>query len=625
MSIRFATPLDTQGDSDNASLQSSSSSGDSENNNYTEEDNNFDDWVSDQALNRPCRSLFDEEKDFPSVDEALRHDQSTHGFSLAETCTRLNLDLHQRIRLINYIRKDKPAPSQLSSLTGKEPFFTSDEYLLPVIEDDPLLQLDLDDDWSDDESPPTANLQQPNEPTDLATAVRRIRHLEEKLSQAQKDLADYRNIVSQKVDVARFAEIVSEPGPSSSLTKDRVDDVRDDDSHYFQSYGEIDIHAVMINDKVRTSSYASFILRNPHLFENAIVLDVGCGTGILSLFAAKSGAKHVYAVDASDIAEKAEKIVQANGLSDVITVIRGKVEEISLPDGITHVDIIISEWMGYALLYESMLDSVLRARDRFLSPNGGTMAPSQCRMMLVLCEGNETYKDRVGSWSDVYGFDLSEMAKEVYDNAIVDIVSPESVVSSPCIIKDLHLRTIAPRQLDFKSPFSLTCTSSKRTKIRAFVLYFDTFFVPGDRGTDNDGGEGGSEQQQLPLDPSVPVTIVKEGDPLLAEIWPVGGKSLPKRRASMGSSAWKAKENKKGKIISFSTGPLSHPTHWKQTVFLLREPIAAEEGTVVSGTFSCKKNGENSRELDVEIHYSVKQLGESSPTGETVVQIYTVR
>ncbi|KAI6027839.1 S-adenosyl-L-methionine-dependent methyltransferase [Pisolithus microcarpus] len=596
-SIRFATPLATQS-SDNDSDDLSSS--DSED--YPEEDNNFDDWVSDQALGRPCRSLFDE-TDFPSVDDALRYDQSTHGFNLTETCTRLNLDLHQRIRLINYIRKDKPTPSQLSSLTGKEPFFTSDEYLLPVIEDDPLLlHLDLDD-WSDDDGPSSLAHPQP-EPTDLATAVRRIRYLEEKLSQAQKDLADYRSIVSQKVDVASFAEIISDPGPSTS----KAADPRDDDSHYFQSYGEIDIHAVMINDKVRTSSYASFILKNPVLFENAIVLDVGCGTGILSLFAAKSGAKHVYAVEASGIADKAEKIVQANGLSDIITVIRGKVEEIKLPDDVTHVDIIISEWMGYALLYESMLDSVLRARDRFLSPNGGgVMAPSQCRMMLVLCEGNEVYKDRVGSWSDVYGFDLSEMAKEVYDNAIIDVVSPESIVSAPCPIKDLHLRTITPRQLDFKSSFSLTCTSPMRTKIHAFVLYFDTFFAV----------------DEEPLDPSVPVTIIKEGDPLLAEVWPVGGKSLPKRRASMGSVR-QVKESGKKKITSFSTGPQSHPTHWKQTVFLLREPIAAEEGTVVSGTFSCKKNGENSRELDVEIHYSVKHLEEPT-VGETVVEIYTVR
>lgn len=80
-----------------------------------------------------------------------------------------------------------------------------------------------------------------------------------------------------------------------------------------------DIHAIMIQDKVRTSSYASFILTNPILFRDAIVLDVGCGTGVLSLFAAKSGAKHVYAIDASPIAEKAEKIVHENGLQNVIT------------------------------------------------------------------------------------------------------------------------------------------------------------------------------------------------------------------------------------------------------------------------------------------------------------------
>lgn len=80
-----------------------------------------------------------------------------------------------------------------------------------------------------------------------------------------------------------------------------------------------DIHAVMIQDKVRTASYASFILKNPEIFRDAIVLDVGCGTGILSLFAARSGAKRVFAVDASDIAEKAEHIVKANGFENIIT------------------------------------------------------------------------------------------------------------------------------------------------------------------------------------------------------------------------------------------------------------------------------------------------------------------
>jgi protein arginine N-methyltransferase 3 len=69
----------------------------------------------------------------------------------------------------------------------------------------------------------------------------------------------------------------------------------------------------MIQDKVRTSTYASFVLTNPILFRDAIVLDVGCGIGILSLLATKSRTKNVYAVDASDIAEKAEQIVRVNG------------------------------------------------------------------------------------------------------------------------------------------------------------------------------------------------------------------------------------------------------------------------------------------------------------------------
>ena len=75
----------------------------------------------------------------------------------------------------------------------------------------------------------------------------------------------------------------------------------------------------MLTDKVRTSSYASFILGTPTVFDGAVVLDVGCGTGILSMFAARSGAKRVYAVDASDIVKRAEEIIKDNGHEDVIT------------------------------------------------------------------------------------------------------------------------------------------------------------------------------------------------------------------------------------------------------------------------------------------------------------------
>ncbi len=63
-------------------------------------------------------------------------------------------------------------------------------------------------------------------------------------------------------------------------------------------------------DKVRTESYRDFMLCNPHLFAGRTVLDVGCGTGILSMFAVKAGARQVVAVDQSNIIYQAMDIAR---------------------------------------------------------------------------------------------------------------------------------------------------------------------------------------------------------------------------------------------------------------------------------------------------------------------------
>jgi histone-arginine methyltransferase CARM1 len=128
----------------------------------------------------------------------------------------------------------------------------------------------------------------------------------------------------------------------------------------------------MMQDTVRTGAYQSAIESNPTDFRGKVVLDVGTGSGILAYFAAKAGARKVYAVEASNVADRAAALMAANGVSDIVQVIKSKIEEVELPE---QVDVIISEPMGFMLIHERMLESFMIARQMFLKP-GGKMFPS---------------------------------------------------------------------------------------------------------------------------------------------------------------------------------------------------------------------------------------------------------
>ncbi|CAK9181441.1 unnamed protein product [Ilex paraguariensis] len=162
--------------------------------------------------------------------------------------------------------------------------------------------------------------------------------------------------------------------------------------YYFDSYSHFGIHEEMLKDVVRTKTYQNVIYKNTFLFKDKVVLDVGAGTGILSLFCAKAGAKHVYAVECSSMADMAQEIVKSNGFSNVITVLKGKVEEIELP--VAQVDIIISEWMGYFLLYENMLDTVLYARNKWLA-SSGLVLPDKASLYLTAIEDADYKEDKI--------------------------------------------------------------------------------------------------------------------------------------------------------------------------------------------------------------------------------------
>lgn len=244
--------------------------------------------------------------------------------------------------------------------------------------------------------------------------------------------------------------------------------------YYFDSYAHFGIHEEMLKDEVRTMTYRNSMYHNTHLFKGKVVLDIGCGTGILSMFAAKAGAKKVIGIEFSSIVEHTERIIKANGFEDTITIVKGKVEDIeSLPDGIEKVDIIISEWMGYCLFYESMLNTVLYARDKWLVP-GGLMFPDKAALHILAIEDRDYKDDKVYWWDNVYGFDMSCIRDVAMTEPLVDQVDAKQIVTNTNLIKEIDLTTMKAEDASFSSPFHLTV--KRNDYVHAFVTYFTIEF-----------------------------------------------------------------------------------------------------------------------------------------------------
>ena len=154
------------------------------------------------------------------------------------------------------------------------------------------------------------------------------------------------------------------------------------------------------------------------------------------------------------------------------------------------VDIIISEWMGYCLFYESMLDTVLYARDKvstihtfflssyprfqWLAP-GGLMFPDKATLYICAIEDRQYKDDKINWWDDVYGFDMSAIRKVALTEPLVDVVDRNQVVTGNCLVKEIDIQTLKKEEIPFEAPFHLQIR--RNDYVQALVTFFNTEFT----------------------------------------------------------------------------------------------------------------------------------------------------
>ena len=589
---------------------------------FDDQDHDFGDWRSDDSNPpAPTVALFanasGQRPSFKTAVQALEHAKSV-GCDLVALVARLELDTLQVIRLINHIRRTGLTAEQVNALQPGDKVFSDDEELKPVtgFEDDGLLQLDFDL-LATSAAPASAS----------ADDKSRIRELEEQLTTARAAFDELRTIHASTLGLSSSDLTESSGAPlsndqraslaSSALTTARTRrgaNDKEDDILYFDSYSTNSIHQTMITDTARTLSYAQFLLHpaNAHLIRGKTVMDVGCGTGILSLLAARAGAKQVIAIDASAIVERARQNVENNGFGHVVKVHKGKLEDLEqeLKPYEGKVDVLVSEWMGYFLLYENMLPSVLVARDRYLNKETGVLAPNRMTMHLAAFSSAPLLQTKLKFWDSVHGFDMTSMTTGLLDEAFVDVLDAKEIVSDSYIFADLDLPSLPVKQPEPSSEFELTVDSD--ADVHGFISWFDTFFFP-------------SARVPAGVSTDCPAFTLTEKD--------VFGLNLSKNETTQPPAQQAQGKDGEGELVRFSTSPYSKETHWQQTLFVLKEPITGvRKGDKIKGKIVVLQDQKHSRQLEVELHYlhvaqpSAASADSGKKKVETqLVQVFMVR
>lgn len=195
-------------------------------------------------------------------------------------------------------------------------------------------------------------------------------------------------------------------------------------------------HRGYLADAVRNAAYETALAK---VCADAVVLDLGCGTGVWGLVALRHGARHVYAIEATGMIDWAKAVAQSNGVHDRITYLRGWSKDIELPE---RVDVVVSDQIGQFILEGGGIDAAADATRRFLTP-GGTLIPGRIDYWVAL--GRSPLADeQLRFWSSQpLGLDFAALRKMAVGTRWYESIDRSRFVSDPVLAG-----TVEPAQLD---------------------------------------------------------------------------------------------------------------------------------------------------------------------------------
>jgi protein arginine N-methyltransferase 1 len=226
----------------------------------------------------------------------------------------------------------------------------------------------------------------------------------------------------------------------------------------------------MIGDRVRMDAYAAALRRV--ISPDSVVLDIGAGTGIMSLIACKAGARRVYAVEPSGAVQILIAAARDNGFAERVVVLQQRSTEVTLPD---RADVIVSDLRGVLPPYRTHFADIADARRRLLAPEG-RLVPTRDTLWVAVISAPDAFERRRSVWrSQPEGLDMRSAIPFV-DNAIEKYrARPDELLGEPVRWASLDYPTIASEAVRGSG----TCTIARDGAAHGLLVWFDTELVEG--------------------------------------------------------------------------------------------------------------------------------------------------
>ena len=198
--------------------------------------------------------------------------------------------------------------------------------------------------------------------------------------------------------------------------------------HMFDSFANINVQRRMLADTIRMTTYKKAI--EQHVKPGMVVIDAGAGTGVLAIFAAKAGARKVYAIEHSDMAERIRPLAEENGVAEQIEVIQANFAAVQLPE---KADVLITETFGAWALAEGAAPELERCIESNLKDDGKLLPE---RISLHLAAFDQTPEELVGPFlkrSD--GLELNSLLHSATHRSLNSLLDKQVLLhSEQCLI-----------------------------------------------------------------------------------------------------------------------------------------------------------------------------------------------